>query len=399
MSNLPVVNSLVTERFLAIGRHMPRQKWQRPEVYATGKREKLWRGEWHEYFIDAAGEQQKRHKSKTWPASRYTKGQAQAELDKIVKAANGESQKADGTMTVGEFWKTIFFPVRAAGWSHNSIIGRTSEWRRMIQPTFEGIALKDVNKAMIDQWLVGLARAGHGEGYLQQSVNLLSALMLEAVENDFIPKNPTRRVRLPKCKPPEETRSLTEDEVRRLFENTEGRDYIIWRILCLTGARINEVLALTRGDVSAEAIRIDESSLNGAASSVKDKDTRYAPLPASLSEEIQEWLSTHASPLVFPAARGGMLCRAHKHVQEILVRSRAAASIADLTFKMCRTTFATMFVGDIKDVQAILGHHSAAFTLRNYKKFIAGRQQRSVEKMDRKFRSSKVRVMPKRKAS
>ena len=49
---------------------MLRQKYQRPDVYPTGKRE---------YYVDTADKQQSRHKSKTWSRATYTKGQAQAE--------------------------------------------------------------------------------------------------------------------------------------------------------------------------------------------------------------------------------------------------------------------------------------------------------------------------------
>jgi hypothetical protein len=51
-------------------------------------------------------------------------------------------------------------------------------------------------------------------------------------------------------------------------------------------------------------------------------------------------------------------------------------------FRQCRTTFATLYDGDPKDRQAILGHHSEQFTMRVYQKPIAARQQASVEELD-----------------
>jgi integrase len=61
---------------------------------------------------------------------------------------------------------------------------------------------------------------------------------------------------------------------------------------------------------------------------------------------------------------------------------------------MCRTTFATLFEGDIKDAQEMLGHHSAAFTLQVYRKPIFARQQRAVEELD-----SRLKVVPIRKGA
>ena len=60
---------------------MARRKYQRPEVFATGTREKLWKVEYREYYIGADGKERSRHKSKTWNRATITKAQAQAECD------------------------------------------------------------------------------------------------------------------------------------------------------------------------------------------------------------------------------------------------------------------------------------------------------------------------------
>jgi hypothetical protein len=60
-----------------------------------------------------------------------------------------------------------------------------------------------------------------------------------------------------------------------------------------------------------------------------------------------------------------------------------------LTFKQCRTTFATLVDADVADAQAMLGHHSPAVTLPFYKKAIPPRQQEAVDKLE-----SKLKVVP-----
>ena len=67
------------------GPHMPRSKYQRPSVYATGKREKLWRAEFREYFLDAEGKEQSRHRAKTWSRADHTKAEAQALCDQMLR--------------------------------------------------------------------------------------------------------------------------------------------------------------------------------------------------------------------------------------------------------------------------------------------------------------------------
>ena len=58
---------------------------------------------------------------------------------------------------------------------------------------------------------------------------------------------------------------------------------------------------------------------------------------------------------------------------------------------MCRTTFATLFEGDIRDAQEILGHHSAAFTLQVYRKPVSARQQKAVDELDSKLKTVPIR--------
>jgi integrase len=74
------------------------------------------------------------------------------------------------------------------------------------------------------------------------------------------------------------------------------------------------------------------------------------------------------------------------------VMKRGKAIIPGLTFRQCRTTFATLFEGDLKDVQAILGHATAQFTADRYKKSISDRQAQSVEALDKRVRAKVVEI-------
>jgi integrase len=82
----------------------------------------------------------------------------------------------------------------------------------------------------------------------------------------------------------------------------------------------------------------------------------------------------------------------------MLDRTRNAAAIPKLTFRRCRTTFGTLYEGDAKDRQAILGHHSEQFTQAVYQKAIPARQQASVEELESRL-AGKVVEMPKRESA
>lgn len=70
---------------------------------------------------------------------------------------------------------------------------------------------------------------------------------------------------------------LSAVEVRKLWGATAGKDYLMWRVMILTGARIGEALALDRADLVSEGLRIDESALNGQANYTKNKKNPDCP--------------------------------------------------------------------------------------------------------------------------
>lgn len=71
------------------------------------------------------------------------------------------------------------------------------------------------------------------------------------------------------------------------------------------------------------------------------------------------------------------------------------AEIPDLTFRACRTTFATLYEGDPRDAQAILGHSTVDLTMRIYRKPIAARQQASVEELDARLSPKVITITEK----
>ncbi len=105
----------------------------------------------------------------------------------------------------------------------------------------------------------------------------------EATESNFILKNPARKAQIPTCKESKETRPMSEEEVRRLFIVTSGRENLMWRIMCLCGLRLGECLALRGADITPFGLLVDESAYNGKGARTKNGKSRLVPLPEQLS--------------------------------------------------------------------------------------------------------------------
>jgi integrase len=265
-------------------------------------------------------------------------------------------------------------------------------YRTHILPAFGLIALKDISKAAIQIHLGKLADAQLGFDTVDGVRIRLHSILAEAFDNDFIPKNPCRKVETPTCKTKGEMRSLTEDEVKLLWDGTTGRDYLFWRLLILTGARIGEIFPLERADLRPDCLMIDEAMVRGKVKGPKRNKIREAALPDSLRAELEEWLTSHDHRLLFPSPRGCVFQRSREEIDAILERGRAVG-IPDLTFRMCRTTFASLFEGDEADRSSIMGHTSTEFTLARYRKPIQERRQRSVEELDRRLKVVPIRKL------
>jgi integrase len=373
---------------------MPRRRYQRPKVHLwKGKSgTKFWRVEWRIYI---EGRPKPKHRAMTWLCSEFTRTAAQEAADELIRGEREGPARADGSMLVKEFWDKVFYPILARRIALNSKVGYESAWRVYIEPAIGRQELQHVIKHAIETILGKMADADKGESLIKRVLSLIHEMFTEAVENNYIAKNPARNITLPNCRRHRETVSLTEQQVRAIFENTEGRDRLMWRILLLTGCRIGELLALHKTDLIPAGLLIDESTTWGRLGPTKNRKVRTAPLPATLRQELSEWLEGVEGHLMFPSPRGKLLRLCSESMYDMLDRARKTAGIPKLTFRQCRTTFATLYEGDAKDRQAILGHHSEQFTMAVYRKPIAERQQKSVEELESRL-AGKVVKMPKR---
>jgi integrase len=375
---------------------MPRQKYQRPEVYPwTGKSgEKFWKVEFRCYIEG----RKPKHRAATWPFSRFSKAKAQAEADKLIRTETSCPARPDGSMTVAEFWEKVFYPVRKRRIAPNTQKCYESAWRTHVEPGIGKLELQNVTKLAVETVLGKIADAGRTGQSARIALVIVKECLNEAVENDFILKNPARNVVLPNCAASKETRSLTPEEVYRLWEKSSGRDYVMWRVLILCGPRIGECLALKKSDITPDGLLIDESAYEGQAASTKNRKIRIVPLPAVLRSELGDWARSIAGELLFPNRNGGMLNRKGEEVTPMFKRARKAAGIPDLTFRMCRTTFATLYDGDPRDLQESLGHSSLKVTMGVYRKPRAERQQVSADELEARLAKKVVPIKVARRA-
>lgn len=228
---------------------------------------------------------------------------------------------------------------------------------------------------------------------VRQHVAVLRALLGDAMEEGLIRNNPAAGVRV---SVPEgegtrrvaagDTRAMTIAELRTLLLALRPEWRLLFELLAHTGLRIGEAIELRWGRdiVLSERphLKVRRQFADGRACEPK---TRYGrrdiPLSRGLADRLIAARGARADDeLVFTTGRGTRLNR-HNLYRDVLAPATRAAELPWVTLHTFRHTCASLLFAPIayggggknaKQVQEWLGHHSPAYTLKQYVHLIDG---------------------------
>ncbi|MFD7370424.1 tyrosine-type recombinase/integrase [Streptomyces mirabilis] len=224
--------------------------------------------------------------------------------------------------------------------------------------------------------LPGLAGKPLGPARVTKIYRVFSAVMKRAVSSGRIAASPAAGHELPQRADDDDHVYLSHDQVEALA-TTAGEHRLLVLVLAYCGIRWGEAAAVKAGRVQGEARRIRivqaYSDVKGALElgPVKNHEKRSVPLPRSFAEELHERVKGHGPErLVFSAPEGGPL-RYSNFRSRFFDPAVKAAGLAELgvTPHKLRHTAASLAIAagaDVKVVQLMLGHKSAAMTLDVY---------------------------------
>jgi integrase len=240
-----------------------------------------------------------------------------------------------------------------------------------------------VTHAGVQDWCNRLSAAGLAGSTVRQAHRVLALVLALAVRDKRIPSNPAEGVRLPRAKKSEK-HFLSAAEVARLAD-AAGRDRVVILVLAYTGLRFGELAAIRAGRVDLMRRRIDVAEsvteVNGVArfGTPKTHQRRSVPLPRFLVDDVAALIAGKAaSDLVFTAREGGVL-RLMNFRRRSFDPAARAVELEGLTPHGLRHTAASLAIAagaNVKAVQRMLGHASAAMTLDVYAGPVRGRAGR-----------------------
>lgn len=267
-------------------------------------------------------------------------------------------------------------------------------WRVYVEPRWAATAIGAIRPSAVEKWIrkVSLGKAvtvrvrpGNGgkprsAGVVLRALGILAGILDVAVRDGRIPSNPARGAsNLPRKATNKRRRYLTNEEVFRFAGRApDDMRSVLILTLAYTGIRWGEAVALRVGDINLERGRL---SIHQTATEVdgiihvgppKSWEARSVPFPAFLAPRLKALASgKKRSDLLFPARAGGYLARPStaRNGQSWWLTALRDAGLEHLTPHDLKHTAASLAVSagaNVKALQRMLGHKSAAMTLDTY---------------------------------
>lgn len=293
----------------------------------------------------------------------------------VSKASGMYLDPSEGRKTVAalaEQWKRG----RLASLKPSSQNVLETSWRVHVEPRWGTRGAASIRPSEIEDWVGELHREKSAQT-VRRAVFVLSAILTIAERDKIIHSNPAKGLRLPeKRRKPQ--RYLTHQQVDLLAQGA-GEHRTMMLLLAYTGLRWGEAIALRvrHLDMLRRRISVEENAVlvKGAFAIGTPKSglTREVPLPAFLAPAIAKQCEGKTRSAFLFGAGGVPLPQPHRE-SGWFAKALSAAQAADETFPDItphdlRHTAASLAISagaNVKAVQRMLGHASAAMTLDVY---------------------------------
>lgn len=268
-----------------------------------------------------------------------------------------------------------------------------SAWRIHVEPKWGDVPIGDIRFSTVQAWVAEMT-SKRGPVIVQTAHSVLSRILEDAVKDNRLSVNPAKGVKLPRrVKKP--NAYLTHAQVHQLATES-GRYKSLILLLSYTGLRWGEVAGLKVSDIDflrrrvtvhQNAVQVGTETVVGTLKSHKH---RSVPLPVFVANELSKTCrGKDRDDLLWPSRTGGHLAppstndswlsgavgRCQKTANEARAKEKEGGGepttpvFPRVTAHDLRHTAASLAISagaNVKAVQRMLGHASAAMTLDVY---------------------------------
>src|ERR1700733_7435910 len=255
--------------------------------------------------------------------TKMTKSQARDALRTEVLKTTGQSLAGsrvlkDSSTTFGWFVRNRYFPLREGDWRPESAKGKKIQIERDLLAKFEEYPLDSMDRFMLQTHVNDLAER-MSQDRVKQARSYLKSIFDEAIEQEFLTKDPTRKLKTPKNLRPKDKQVLTWEQLWLALAKSTRRDRLLLMMDMTEALRPSELFALRwRSFDNVDTLSITETVYKGKIRPYAKTDGSLTDvhLPAGLAEELCLWKGENAklSPskvvptaFIFPNTRGGFM--------------------------------------------------------------------------------------------
>jgi integrase len=291
-------------------------------------------------------------------------------------------------ITFKDYWTLHFKPRRKVRWSEPTEEGYDQYMNAYLSADFGNVRVADIDPQQIAAFFDKL-RKNHSRSVVQKVWTLFRAILEDAVDYDFIGKNPMRRVPIPKTKLPKKP-VLETQLVPKVLKRVESdaRNSAILHIGIFCAMRPSEVFGLRWKSFRGDHFVIRDSAWKGKLLEDQAKaGERSVFIPPVTRAAILRWRdrskNTGPEDLMFASKKRNPLI-ADNFRKRVLAKVQKELELGvPLTFQVLRRSHATRNQKTPKDAQAHLGHKTLSMTLGTYAQVIPDSVREMVERDER----------------
>lgn len=310
-----------------------------------------------------------------------------------------------GRVTVGEVaegWLTSVGRLKAT-----TKAARQSAWEHRVKPRWEHVPIGDVRPSQVQEWVRDLVAEGVGSASIESALVILRGALQSAVDDRALATNPVANIRAPRRKH-QRRGYLTHRQVRALISEVDDAVSVtVILFLAYTGLRWGEMAALKVGsfDMLRRRVNIAEAVAEVRGQLVwdtpKSHERRSVPFPAFLAEPLAVLMQGRGrDDLMFAGPKGAVL-RVSTFRPRVFAPAVARCQEKDRDFPTVtphdlRHSAASLAISagaNVKAVQTMLGHKSAAMTLDTYSDLFPDDLDAVAARLDEVVRAEGVGVL------
>lgn len=313
--------------------------------------------------------------------SEMTKTQARQKLEREIVRLTGHTTEdgtvKNGTVTFGWFVRNRYLPLKQADWRPETAKTKKYLIEADLVDEFEDVRLESFDKFTLQNHLNKLAKT-HSRDRVLQVRAYMRAIFAEAVDQDFLSRDPARMVKPPSNLREVDKTTLTWEQLRaalaKLGEQSL-RDWILIKLDMSNALRPSELFPLRWRcfDEQKQVLDIQETIYKGQIRPYGKTRGSLAKVPIAdtLVLELVEWRrqlkderkDTSADAFLFPGRSGGPM-DPNNFRNRVLRKLAEELDLPKLNFQVIRRTIATLgkTKGHVKDIQGMMRHSKASTT-------------------------------------